>query len=113
MKGIGIDIVEFERIRAINHPAKFVDKILSKKEKTVYATFLNEKRQLEYLAGRFAMKEAIYKAIPMIDKTWRFTDFSIMNDDSGAPYLVEPAEVKVMLTLSHSENYVVAVAICL
>jgi len=113
MKGIGVDIVEFQRIREIKYPAKFVDKILSEKEKAVYVTFANAKRQLEYLAGRFAMKEAIYKAIPVVDEKWRFIDFSILNDSSGALYLDEPSEVKTMLTLSHSENYVVAIAVCL
>jgi len=113
MKGIGVDIVEFKRIKEIKHPAKFVDKILSEKEKEVYVTFANEKRQLEYLAGLFAIKEAIYKALPVIDERWRFMDFSILNDASGAPYLHEPLLPEVMLTLSHSENYVVAVAVCL
>jgi len=108
MKGIGVDIVEFTRIKAVKNKAKFVDKILSSREKEVYWELKNEKRQLEYLAGRFAMKEAIYKAASDLSKGKNFTDFSILNHESGAPYLAEPIETGLLLTLSHSENYVVA-----
>ena len=108
MTGIGVDIVEFDRIKALKNRVKFVDKILSTNEKAVYATFKNEKRQLEYLAGRFAVKEALYKAAPDLCAGKNFTDFSILNHKTGAPYVAEPVLTKVMITLSHSENYVVA-----
>ena len=113
MKGIGVDIVEFARIKAITKKEKFVEKILSHKEKSIYTTLINEKRQLEYLAGRFAIKEAIYKAAPDLCKGKSFTDFSILNHESGASYLDEPSEAGIMITLSHSENYVVAFVVFL
>ena len=113
MKGIGIDIVEFTRIKAITKKEKFVEKILSKKEKNIYDNLKSEKRQLEYLAGRFALKEAIYKAAPHFCKGKNFADFSILNDDSGAPYLAEPTGATFMITLSHSQHYVVAFAVCM
>ena len=108
MKGIGVDIVEFDRIRLIKNKEKFVDKILSEKEKKVYMTFCNEQRCLEYLAGRFALKEAIYKAAPELCKQKNFNEFSILNNEAGAPYLAEPSATGMMMTLSHSKNYVVA-----
>jgi len=108
MKGIGVDIVELCRIRTVKKKGKFVDKFLSEKEKKVYATLKNEQRQLEFLASRWAVKEAIYKAAPDLCKGKKFTDFSILNNESGAPYLDEPAATGIMITLSHSENYVVA-----
>ena len=108
MKGIGIDIVEFSRIKRINQLEKFVDKILSEKEKNIYRGLVNEQRRLEYLAGRFALKEAIYKAASDLCKGKNFNEFSILNEASGAPYLVEPEMPGIMMTLSHSENYVVA-----
>ena len=114
MKGIGVDIVEFDRIRAIKNRTKFVDKILNEKEKTIYATFKNENRQLEYLAGRWAAKEALYKANNQLANGHAFTDFAILNDDTGAPYVVFPVSTqtnqdqKVHLTISHSDNYAVA-----
>ena len=111
MKGIGIDIVEFSRIERIGNLEKFVDKILSEEEKKVYAILFNEQRRLEYLAGRFATKEAIYKAAPDLCKGKTFKMFSILNDESGAPYLAHPKTSKMMITLSHSDNYVVALAV--
>lgn len=108
MKGIGIDIVEFSRIKRVGNLEKFVDKILSEKEKSIYVTLTNEQRRLEYLAGRFAIKEAIYKTAPDLCKTKNFNEFSILNHESGAPYLADPRDAELMITLSHSENYVVA-----
>jgi len=114
MKGIGVDIVEFDRIRAVKNRAKFVDKILNEKEKAVLVTFKNEDRQLEYLAGRWAAKEALYKADNQLADGHAFTDFAILNDESGAPYLEifcltgEWKCQKVHLTISHSDNYAVA-----
>jgi len=111
MQGIGVDIVEFARIEAIKNKEKFIDKILSTKEKATYTTLKNQKRQLEYLAGRWAVKEAIYKAAFDLCAGKSFTDFSILNHESGAPYLDEPVAPGIMITLSHSENYVVAVVV--
>ncbi|MCL1989730.1 MAG: holo-ACP synthase [Defluviitaleaceae bacterium] len=108
MTGIGVDIVEFNRIKAMVKKEKFIDKVLSNKEKEVYLTLASEKRQLEYLAGRWAIKEAIYKAAPALCQGKNFIDFSILNDVSGAPYLDEPRVATFMMTLSHSENYAVA-----
>ena len=108
MKGIGVDIVEFSRIKAIKNRAKFVDKILNEKEFAVYVTLTNKQRQLEYLAGRFAVKEAIYKAAPHLCMGRNFKDFAILNSETGAPYLASPTIDGMLITLSHSENYAVA-----
>ena len=108
MKGIGVDIVEFERILAIKNREKFVDKILNKKEIAVYATIINKQRRLEYLAGRFAVKEALYKADNLACAGQKFTDFAILNDSAGAPYLASPTGMTVKITISHSKNYAVA-----
>jgi len=108
MKGIGVDIVEFSRITAIKNRAKFVDKILSDEEKSVYVTLCAEARQLEYLAGRFAIKEAIYKAAPDLCRNKNFKDFAILNSETGAPYLATPVAPGILITLSHSDNYAIA-----
>jgi len=111
MKGIGVDIVEFARILAVRDIAKFVERILSEDEKNVYFDLKNEKRKLEYIAGRFAVKEAIFKAAPKICKNKEFYDFTILNNESGAPFLLSPNIPDIFITLSHSDNYVVAFVI--
>ena len=113
MRGIGVDIVEFTRIRQINQQEKFVERILSEEEKKQYNHLKNEQRRIEYLAGRFAAKEAIYKAMPDKRNPGQFYDYSIINDEDGAPKVSSPLESKIMLTISHSENYVVAFAVFL
>ena len=63
ISGIGIDIVELSRIRRIYlRQQKFVDRILTVNEKEIFYN-LTEDRKTEYLAGRFAAKEAFSKAI--------------------------------------------------
>ena len=114
MKGIGVDIVEFSRIRAVKNKENFVDKILSPAEKDLYTSFKHEKRQFEFLAGRFAAKEAIYKAATMLCTGYNFNDFAILNDETGAPYLLPPVSANVAdyqninISISHSDNYAVA-----
>ncbi|MDD4388693.1 MAG: 4'-phosphopantetheinyl transferase superfamily protein, partial [Bacilli bacterium] len=59
MRNIGIDIVENKRFNAfIDNPRKY-SRILSAKEKDLFVQITNKSRKLEYLAGRFAAKEAV------------------------------------------------------
>ncbi|HEY5575565.1 MAG TPA: holo-ACP synthase, partial [Clostridiaceae bacterium] len=59
--GIGTDIVEIGRIdKAIRKNAKFMDKVFSTEEKKYLKS---RKMRPEYVAGRFAAKEAVSKAL--------------------------------------------------
>ncbi len=61
--GIGIDLVDMRRIEAVceRHGERFVRRILTPVERGVYQAYTGQ-RQLQYLAGRFAIKEAVAKA---------------------------------------------------
>lgn len=109
-KAIGIDIVEFEEIRA-HWNTKFVNRILSREELLIYDTMGTEIRKLEFLAGRFAAKEAYTKAYGSFDTPLNFKEVSILNEKSGKPYLKSPYRKQdlVLISLSHSRNYVVAI----
>ena len=62
IKGIGMDIVEIGRLsRVLSRQPRLPERILTLREQEVFRT-LSEKRQLEFLAGRFAAKEAFAKA---------------------------------------------------
>jgi len=111
MRGIGTDIIEINRIREIKHRERFVQKILSEKEQAIYYRFKNEQRKDEYLAGRWAVKEAIYKAATNQCQDLAYRSFSILNDETGALYLAEPYFDKIHLSLSHCKNYTVAFVI--
>lgn len=63
--GIGFDLVELCRIRRLytSHPDSFVDRILTANERHQLDTITHERRRIEWLAGRFAAKEAFVKAL--------------------------------------------------
>ncbi len=56
---VGIDIVQISRIKLSD---SFVQMILTDDELTAYQTRTNDNARKEYLAERFAAKEAIFKA---------------------------------------------------
>ena len=78
----GTDIIEINRIKNSieNTGAKFLNKVFTKKE-IEYCESKN-KQKYEHYAGRFAAKEAVFKAVSKIlnDKysvTWK--DIEILN----------------------------------
>jgi holo-[acyl-carrier protein] synthase len=112
IKGIGIDIIELKRIEhMIQQQPRFVQRILTHTEKEKWQT-LSEKRQVEYLAGRFAAKEALAKALGTgIGTMFGWQDVSILPDELGAPKINwenKNPTFKTHLSISHSTSYAVA-----
>ncbi|MFK5883596.1 MAG: holo-ACP synthase [Candidatus Izemoplasma sp.] len=109
---VGIDIVEFSRIKKMLSDA-FINRILSLKELSYLNKITNEKRKLEYIASRFAAKEAYTKVYKRFESPLNFKDVSILKDKYGAPYIETPyrSEDTILISISHSENY--AIAICI
>ncbi len=107
--GIGIDIVELKRIgKIIARQPRFSERILTPFEKERYE-MLEGKRKVEYLAGRFAAKEAFSKAIGSgIGKNLSFHDIEVVSDEKGKPIIQKPFSEGVHLSISHSEEYAVA-----
>lgn len=107
--GIGIDIVELERIRKVSiRQKRFADRILTSFEKETYEQ-LSGNRQVEFLAGRFAAKEAFAKAYGTgIGVQLSFLDIQIENDEKGKPLITKPLQEGVHLSISHSTDYAVA-----
>lgn len=108
IKGIGIDIIELSRVQdMIDRQPKFIERILCENEKQKLAA-LSGRRQAEFLAGRFAAKEAFSKANGTgIGKQLSFHDIEIDNDPLGKPFFAAP-NVKAHLSISHSRDYAVA-----
>ncbi|OQM34492.1 holo-ACP synthase [bacterium endosymbiont of Pedicinus badii] len=85
--GIGIDILEIQRIKKILSKRKilFAKHILSNKE---LKKFLVSKEQARFLAKRFSIKEAAAKALGTgIREKITFNQFEIYNDRYGKPFL--------------------------
>jgi holo-[acyl-carrier protein] synthase len=88
IKGIGIDMTDVKEVeRLMNQLANsFVQKTFTEKEVEISKSSPNP---AEYLATRFAVKEAVFKAVAHLTKTKSF-DFRIvetLNEDDGNPYI--------------------------
>lgn len=108
--GVGIDIVELERIEQLMvKNEKFIDRILTEEEKAIFSQ-LSPKRKVEFAAGRFAAKEAYAKAIGTgIGKDVSFQDIQIINDGNGKPIAVSNMkDCRIHVSISHSRDYAVA-----
>ncbi|MBT2644368.1 holo-ACP synthase [Bacillus sp. ISL-41] len=107
--GTGIDIVEIDRIRKLaESQPRFPERVLTEKEREVYKQY-NERRGIEFLAGRWAAKEAFSKAKGTgIGKELSFMDIEIEHDPYGRPIVVKPYLEGVHLSVSHSEHYAIA-----
>ena len=99
IKGVGIDIVSIKRI-----DIKIALKVLSKNELELFEN-MSSLRKKEFLAGRFAIKEAIYKA----GIKEKFTDMNIKYNDDNSIYLDNFDDVKI--SISHEKEYAIGFAI--
>lgn len=118
---IGIDIVEIERIREATqrHGERFLSRCFTRDE-TAYCDV--KRLRFQHLAGRFAAKEATFKAF---GTGWgegiKWKDVEVRNDPTGRPVLHlfgkarERAEqlkiVKSIVSISHCHRYAVACVI--
>ncbi|KMK76920.1 holo-ACP synthase [Alkalihalobacillus pseudalcaliphilus] len=103
--GMGIDIVELQRIEsAVVKQPRFAERILTKKELDKYLT-LSVIRKIEYLSGRFAAKEAFVKAT---NQSYGWHDIEVLNDGNGRPYITAEVNGRIHISISHSKNYAIS-----
>ena len=117
--GIGIDIIEIERIKKSieKFDKTFLNKIYTQTELDYC---LSKKNKYQHFAARFAAKEAIAKALATgWSKGFRWKDIDIYNEESGMPNVNLHGNLKnflgknksLKITMSHSEHYVTCFAI--
>ncbi|HWA82384.1 MAG TPA: holo-ACP synthase, partial [Fimbriimonadaceae bacterium] len=104
--GLGIDLVDIRRIeRAMENP-RFVFRILTDAERTMC-------RMPHCVAGRWAAKEAIAKAVGL-PLTWQ--DVEILPDETGAPRVkissanFDPIRLRIHVSITHEREQAAAVA---
>lgn len=102
--GVGCDIVSLKRIEAAQKKG-LSNRILSEAEKRQFEA-LHEARAIEFLAGRFAAKEAVFKAINHHRKL-SLRDIELFNDESGKPYCILEG-VTVHCSLAHEKEFAIA-----
>ncbi|MEO6491037.1 MAG: holo-ACP synthase [Ferruginibacter sp.] len=118
--GIGIDLVEVNRVaEKIDKKAGFRELVFAQSEIDYCET---KKNKFEHYAGRFAAKEAFFKAI---GTGWRdgtaFNEIEVTNDDSGKPsisFLGKTASAiaklnlgKIAVSVSHVSSMATAIVI--
>ncbi|MFC7063681.1 holo-ACP synthase [Halobacillus seohaensis] len=110
IKGIGIDLIELERIKqSIKRNPRFVQRILTGKEQNRYET-LNSRRRIEFLAGRFAAKEAFAKAVGTGIGKLSFQDIEVLSNAEGAPQMqvTNYSSLIIWVAITHSAEHAVA-----
>ena len=100
--GLGVDVVEVARIRRAMKNPKFVQRILT-------ATERGRPLTPEYVAGRWAAKEAIAKTLEP-GLTWQ--EVEIGTEPGGKPVTaVRGRPYNGLLSITHEKSVAVAVAI--
>ena len=110
--GTGVDITEVRRLRQAVEKwgDDFLNRIFSPEE-------LKKARAggslYQHLAGRFAAKEAVFKALGNKNLTWK--DVQIFNDQDGKPHCLilndKGKNKEVHISISHVKTYAVASAV--
>ena len=110
-KGIGIDIIEIQRVKTAVKQFKgnFLNKIFTKRE----LDYCTKKKALKFpeLAARFAAKEAYSKAIGTGIRGIHWREIEIINNSNGKPHIYVKCKLikNALVSLSHSLKYATAV----
>lgn len=104
IKGLGIDVIEVSRIEEVMRNPRFLERILTPNER-------QEGLNAQSVAGRWAAKEAIAKAVGT-HLTWQ--DVEIHKNGEGVPrprILCGAVQGAIHLSISHERGIAAAVAI--
>ncbi|KAF8342015.1 4'-phosphopantetheinyl transferase superfamily [Cantharellus anzutake] len=119
--GVGVDIVQISRIQAVAMRRgydRLANRILSETEKNDWNSLTDTYLRNRFLAVRWAVKEAAYKALyPAFRPSWGYLTFRSLYGAHSKPSLVftdrnaNPpilAPVKLHASVSHDAGFVVA-----
>ncbi len=119
--GTGIDIVEIARIRELYHrfPDRFLQRVYTPDERVRVGSLVDP---APYLAGRWAVKEAILKALGTGltgGITWK--DINVIREPSGAPRVLLQGAARararslgmgrILVSITHSRELAAAQAL--
>ena len=112
--GIGTDIIEIDRIECT---PKFIDKVFTYKEKEY---FKSKNFRAEVMAGNFAAKEAISKALGTGFRGFGLLDIEVLRDEKGKPIvnlsdkiceILSLNNFNIHISISHSRENAIAYAV--
>ena len=112
----GVDIIEISRVKESieNLGENFLNRVYTKKE--IEYCEGRGKSRYEHYAARFAVKEAVFKALSQMVKdkysiTWK--DIETINDEQGRPkvdvlFIKEKKIEDIDVSISHCKEYAIA-----
>ncbi|EPB8146105.1 holo-ACP synthase [Clostridium perfringens] len=121
--GIGVDIIEIERVRqAIQNNKNFLSKLFTERELDY---FISRNMNSEVIAGNFAAKEAVSKALGTGIRGFSFKDIEILRNELGKPEVIlhnganlignklvgNNNSLRVHLSISHNNSSAIAYSI--
>jgi len=116
--GIGTDIIEIERIeKVINRTNSFIEKSFTNNE---IEYFKSKGLKGNVIAGNFAAKEAISKAMGTGFRGFGLKDIEVLRDKLGKPIvklsdkiyeLLDIKEFNIHISISHSKENAIAYAV--
>jgi holo-[acyl-carrier protein] synthase len=114
--GIGTDIIEIERIKKTAENKSFLRKIFTEGELNTF-----HGKNYETLAGNFAAKEALAKALGTGFKGCAPNEINVLRKPDGKPYIVldgntrkiweESGAGNIFVTISHCKQYATATVV--
>ena len=111
----GIDIIEVDRVKdnIEKYGEKFLNRVFTQGE--IEYCESRGAHKFESYAGRFAAKEAIFKAVSdLLDNKFEieWKDIEVFNDKNGRPYakllFVKIDDIKMDISISHIKDVAVA-----
>jgi holo-[acyl-carrier protein] synthase len=115
----GVDLIEIDRVEDVvrRHGTRYLDRIYTRGEQD------QSRHNTQFLAGRFAAKEAVAKALGTGIGDVGWLDIEILGDEQNAPTLVlngaakrRAAELGLTdwsVSISHSMTHAVAFAVAI
>lgn len=100
---IGIDLTNKDRFK--NNYENIAEKILHFSEKTLFLNINNEEEKINFIASRWAIKEALFKCD---NKYKNFSDISVIKDLFGR-YIFENLNDKFEISTSNEDKYIIAI----
>ena len=111
---IGIDIEKVSRISKLIRNRRFLSRVFSGEEVKYCRA---KKNSVQHFTVRFAAKEAVWKALSAVNKNpLSHKNISVKNNPDGKPVVILPPELKafqkkISISLSHTREYAVAIAV--
>lgn len=111
VEGIGVDIVDIERISRSIRSSRFRLRVFTAGERA----YCEGAREAERFAGRFAAKEAIFKAL---GRSFSWQEVEVLPGKQGRPEAHLSGKAagvlnnrRILVSISHSSSYAVAQAL--